>query len=323
MATVLILAETDGARVLPGTLALISFAQQLTDDAGGSYDILISGGAEIEGEAEAYRRYGARSVLVAAAPELRHPTADRMAALCAAVMQQAGSVSLVGLASSFGRDVLPRVAGRLDLPMLSDVIHLEWTAEGLTFQRPMYAGNIVATVRIDGDAGVFSVRGTAFGTPEPAENVSDVQPFDVATMTFPQHTTWIGLEAGEQKRPDLTTAPVVVSGGRPLRDAETFERLIGGLADRLGGAVGATRAAVDSGIAPNELQVGQTGKTVAPQLYIAAGISGSIQHLAGMKDSRVIVAINTDPDAPIFEVADYGIVGDLHQIIPQLIQKLP
>ncbi len=322
MANLLVLAETDGAHILPGTLPVITFAQQLARARGVRFDILILGGTEIAIEAEGYQHFGAQNILIASSAELLHPTADRAAAIGLAAMRQMESDSLIGLASSFGRDVLPRMAAGLDLPMLSDVMHLESSADGLAFQRPMYAGNILATVRIAGDAGVFSVRGTAFGKPERFENSSEIHQFDVGAITLPQQTTWLGLEAGEQKRPDLTTAPVVVSGGRPLRDAETFERLIGGLADRLGGAVGATRAAVDSGIAPNELQVGQTGKTVAPQLYIAAGISGSIQHLAGMKDSKVIVAINTDPDAPIFEAADYGMVADLHEVIPQLIEKL-
>jgi electron transfer flavoprotein alpha subunit len=206
--------------------------------------------------------------------------------------------------------------------MLSDVLGMEQDADGLIFRRPMYAGNVIASVRIDGEGGVFSVRTSAFGAPTPADGESALQSVTIDDVALPRGTEWIGLEAGEQTRPDLTVASVVVSGGRPLRDAETFERLLGGLADKLGGAVGATRAAVDSGIAPNELQVGQTGKIVAPQLYIAAGVSGSVQHLAGMKDSKVIVAINTDPDAPIFEVADYGLVADLHEALPELISKL-
>ncbi len=322
MSRLLVLAETDGAQVLPGTLPTITFAQALLRETGGRFDILLAGGPEITDATEAWRGYGAERLLVVAAPELAHPTADRIAAVCAQVMRQSGADSLAGPASSFGRDVLPRVAGLLDLPMLSDVLHVEKSGDRLAFRRQMYAGNIIATVEIEDDQGVFSVRGTAFGKPETAESESAVEKLSVDAASLPQGTTWIGLETGEQKRPELTTARVVVSGGRPLRDAETFERLIGGLADKLGGAVGATRAAVDSGIAPNELQVGQTGKVVAPELYIAAGISGSIQHLAGMKDSKVIVAINTDPDAPIFEVADYGLVADLHQAIPEMLDKL-
>jgi len=177
-------------------------------------------------------------------------------------------------------------------------------------------------VQVAGDSCVFGVRSTAFQKPNGSDSESVVETMSIDLASLPTGTAWIGLEAGDQKRPDLTIARVVVSGGRPLKEAATFERLIGGLADKLGGAVGATRAAVDSGIAANELQVGQTGKVVAPDLYIAAGISGSVQHLAGMKDSKVIVAINTDPDAPIFDVADYGLVADLYDAVPELTAKL-
>lgn len=322
MANLLVLAETDGTRVLPSTLPTLAFAQAWAQAVGGGFDLLIAGGPDIAGAVEDWRGYGAGRVLIAAAPELAHPTADRMAFVGVKAFQQAGAASLAGPASTFGRDILPRVAARLDLPMLSDVLSVEKTDSRLTFRRPMYAGNILATVQIEGDHGVFSVRGTAFGKPEPSGAESEVVTLSLDPASLPSGTVWMGIEAGEQTRPELTSARVVVSGGRPLRDAETFERLIGGLADRLGGAVGATRAAVDSGIAPNELQVGQTGKVVAPELYIAAGISGSVQHLAGMKDSKVIVAINTDPDAPIWEVADYGLVMDLHQAIPEMLAKL-
>ena len=322
MGNLLVLAETDGSRSLAGILPLLDFTQKLAEETGDTFDLLLIGGTGIEGAAAALQGYGARHILLAASADLLHPTADKAAAVCEAAMEQTDSRSLIGLASSFGRDVLPRIAAHLGLPMISDVVQVEKTANGLQFQRPMYAGNILATVRMTGDAGVLSVRGTAFGVPQSTETVSEIRPFDVGNVTLPQGTTWVSLEEGDQKRPDLTAATVVVSGGRPLRDAATFERLLGGLADKLGGAVGATRAAVDSEIAPNELQVGQTGKTVAPQLYIAAGVSGSIQHLAGMKDSKVIIAINSDADAPIFEVADYGMVGDLHEILPQLIDKL-
>ncbi|MBB6053577.1 electron transfer flavoprotein subunit alpha/FixB family protein [Armatimonas rosea] len=235
-----------------------------------------------------------------------------------ATMQALGCTSLAGAATSFGRDILAYTAGLLDLPMLSDVLAVESHDGRLTLTRPLYAGNVLARVRTRDDRAVYSVRTAAFGPP-----ASDSAP-TVALVKgdAPTLPTVLSLDAPAQTRPELTQARVVVSGGRPTRDAATFEALIGGLADKLGGAAGATRAAVDAEIAPNELQVGQTGKVVAPELYIAAGISGSIQHLAGMKDSKVIVAINTDPDAPIFEVADYGLVADLHQAIPELIAKL-
>ncbi len=327
MTHLLVLAETDGARILPGSGAAIALAQQIATTTGGDFTLLIASGAEINTQAEDWRGFGAVQVLVAALPELAHPTADRVAAVCVQAMRQIQADVLAGVSSSFGRDVLPRVAALLDLPMLSDVIGVGKSEETvpfyqLTFERPMYAGNIVATVQIDGEKAVLSARGTAFGQPNRAETVSELQNLDVDVAALPTGVTWIGLEGGEQTRPELTSAPVVVSGGLPLRDAATFEQLVGGLADKLGGAVGATRAAVDGGLAPNELQVGQTGKVVAPNLYIAVGISGSVQHLAGMKDSKTIVAINTNPDAPIFEVADYGLVADLHTALPELIAKL-
>lgn len=324
MSTLIVLAETDGRAVLPSTLPTLTFAQRWAQETGGIFDLLVVGGPEVREAAENLRRYGARRVLLATSPALEHPMADCMATLFwdARLLAPEENPSIAAPSSTFGRDVLPRIAAVLDLPMLSDVLSVETVDGQLTFRRPMYAGNILATVQIEGDRGVFSVRGTAFGKPEETVGESAVETLEIDPGALPQGTTWQGLSAGEQKRPELTGARVVVSGGRPLRDAETFERLIGGLADKLGGATGATRAAVDGGIAPNEMQVGQTGKVVAPELYIAAGISGSVQHLAGMKDSKVIVAINTDPDAPIFEVADYGLVMDLHQAIPELLAKL-
>lgn len=318
MSRLLVVAETDGARVMPGTLQAITFAQAFNSAAVGGFDLLISGGPGIGAHAGEWTGFGAGRVLVAESTELAHPLADRVAALCAGVMSEYESIAAP--ASTFGRDLLPRIAALLDLPMLSDVMSVESVDGRLQFRRPMYAGNILATVQVDGDRGVFSVRGTAFGKPDMTGTVSPI--VNVAVDSLPKGTEWISLEAGEQKRPELTSARVVVSGGRPLRDAETFERLLGGLADKLGGAVGATRAAVDSGIAPNELQVGQTGKVVAPELYIAAGVSGSVQHLAGMKESKVIVAINTDSEAPIYEVADYGLVQDLYTAIPEMMSKL-
>lgn len=319
MGNMLVLVEPGGAETLPA----IAFAQSWARAADGRFDILVVGGHEAAASVDqSLRGYSAGRVLVVALPELAHLTADKVAFVVAQVMQQIGVTALAGTASTFGKDVLPRVAGLLDLPMVSDVLGVEGGSGGLTYRRPMYAGNVIATVQVAGEGAVFSVRGTAFDKPQESGGQCAVEAVKVDTTDLPQGTEWIGLEAAEQKRPELTSARVVVSGGRPLRDAETFEDLLGGLADRLGGAVGATRAAVDSGIAPNELQVGQTGKIVAPELYIAAGVSGSVQHLAGMKDSKVIVAINTDPDAPIFEVADYGLVADLHQAVPELTAKL-
>ncbi|MFN8139800.1 MAG: FAD-binding protein [Fimbriimonadales bacterium] len=241
------------------------------------------------------------------------PPAD---ALCSALATIASQYSIVATAATmFGKDFLPRLAGLLDRPMISDVTKAFGDNR---FERPMYAGNVNAIVRPTVDKYLVSVRTSSFSSAA-ANGVAATEQISL-TLTGSTERTHTG--AKKAGRPDLTQAKVVVSGGRPLKDAETFERVIGGLADAMGGAVGATRAAVDAGIAPNEMQVGQTGKIVAPELYVAAGISGSTQHIAGMKESKTIVAINTDPDAPIFELADYGLVQDLFVALPEIQSKL-
>ncbi|MER3413155.1 MAG: electron transfer flavoprotein subunit alpha [Armatimonadota bacterium] len=243
------------------------------------------------------------------------PPADALSAFIAEMAD--GFDLIVGVAHMAGKDLLPRIAGLLGQSMVGDIVEV-LSASERRFLRPVVAGNAFAEVEVANGPFVASVRATAFKSAARGGNAA------VETQPAPSQgsTKRVSVSEAEGGRPDLTQARVVVSGGRPLKDAETFERLIGGLADVLGGAAGATRAAVDSGIAPNDLQVGQTGKVVAPELYVAAGVSGSTQHVAGMKDSKVIVAINTDPDAPIFEIADFGLVMDLFDAIPQLIERL-
>lgn len=318
MPSLLVLMETDGAIISDATLPAIKFAQELARIWNTEYDLLAVGDAQIEQSAGNWRNYGARQLWTVASADLAHPTADRMAALCSQTMQASGATTLIGSSTTFGKDILPRLAELQALPMVSDVVAFGSDASGVQFLRPTYAGNVLATVELGAPSAVFSVRPSAFRDPLRHETASEMRALSVAAGSLPTGTVWVGMSAAARQRPELTSARAVVSGGRPLRDAETFETLLGGLADALHGAVGATRAAVDSGLAPNELQVGQTGKVVAPELYIAAGVSGSIQHLAGMKDSRVIVAINTDPDAPIFLVADYGMTADLHHVLPEL-----
>lgn len=313
---VLVIAETNGERVSEKTLPAIAFAQQKASD---GFTILAIGN-DLQG-AEALAGYGAQAVLTVNHPALAKPLAERYAPVVAHYAQQLGADAVVATTSTFSRDVLARVAGVLDAPMLSDIIALERANGKLVAKRPIYSANLIGTFEVEGTPVVITVRGPAWGKPEPKGDASPVQSAE-APADIPTRSEWLSLQGSSGGRPDLTQARVVVSGGRPLKDPETFERYIGGLADVLGGAVGATRAAVDSGIAPNELQVGQTGKTVAPELYIAVAISGSVQHLAGMKDSKVIVAINTDPEAPIFQVADYGLVADLYQVVPELIELL-
>lgn len=272
---------------------------------GQEFDALILSGPADDG-------FGARKVLTANLVE--NPTADSISKAISGACS--GYSHIAGLSSMRGKDLLARVAGHLDAPMVTDVLGFSSAA---TFQRPMVAGSVIATVEVTGEPIVLTIRPTGFAKAEP-KGASPDEAIHLDTETKSERVSVASRGGGG--RPDLTQAKVVVSGGRPLGDADTFERLVGGLADKLGGAAGATRAAVDSGIAANELQVGQTGKIVAPDLYIAAGISGSTQHMAGMKDSKTIVAINTDGDAPIFQIADYGLVMDLHQALPELISKV-
>lgn len=313
---ILIIAETNGQQVSEKSLPAIAFAQQL---APAEFHILAIGN-ELQG-AERLTGYGAQGVWLAEDLRLAHPLAERYAPVVVHAAQQLGAELIAATTTTFSRDLLARVAGLLNAPMLSDIIAFTVQNGRYAVKRPIYSANLIGAFEVEGAPIVLTVRGPAWGKPNPVENLSPVQRVTLPE-NIPTRSEWLSLQGSAGGRPDLTQARVVVSGGRPLKDAETFEKYIGGLADVLGGAVGATRAAVDAGIAPNELQVGQTGKTVAPELYIAVAISGSVQHLAGMKDSKVIVAINIDPEAPIFQVADYGLVADLYEVVPQLIEEL-
>jgi|CXWL01.1.fsa_nt_gi electron transfer flavoprotein alpha subunit len=267
------------------------------------FDAILLQGSSSDG-------FGSGKVFQANLSEL--PPADSLVASLALLTNDYSYIA--GAATMAGKDFVARLAGLINAGMVSDVISVTSPTQ---FIRPVVAGTILATEEILTNLNCFTVRLSSFsGIPNGATSSEAV------SMDVTGTTNRIQVHAGAGSRPDLTQAKVVVSGGRPLKDAETFEKLIGGLADKLAGAVGATRAAVDSGIAPNECQVGQTGKIVAPDLYIAAGISGSTQHMAGIKDSKCIVAINKDPDAPIFEFADFGIVADLYEAIPELMNNL-
>jgi electron transfer flavoprotein alpha subunit len=321
MANILVLAEHDDGQLKLATLSAVAFARKVVAEAGGSFDVLVIGDG-IGGTVAPLCGYGAADVLVADHPQLKHPLGDQYAHVVVEVAKQRGSTIVVSAASTFSKDVLPRAAGLLDAGMLSDVVDVRRDGDDFIFKRVMFAGNAIATVKLDGAVKFLTVRAAAFAPPAKAAEVSPVVSISVEADKLPAFLEYGGREAKVAGRPDSTEARVVVSGGRGIKTGEDFERLIGGLADVLGGAVGSSRALVDSGITPNSLQVGQTGKTVAPDLYIAVGISGAIQHLAGMKDTKVIVAINKDADAPIFEVADFGLVGDAYQAVPELIEKL-
>ena len=313
----LVVIEHDGQRAKASSLHAITLARLC-----GKAYALLAIGQNLGAIAASLVSYGAAAVLVADDPALAHPLADRYAAVIADVARFAGAKTIVATSSTFTKDVLPRAAALLDAPMLTDVLAVEERDGFTTYRRPIYAGRAFATVKLDGDIQVLTIRAAAFDAPDKQSESAVVKHVEVDAAALPDGMEFVAREHRHSDRPDLTEARVVVSGGRPLKDRETFERLIGGLADALGGAVGATRAAVDAGIVPSDQQIGQTGKVVAPDLYIAVGISGSVQHLAGIKDSRVIVAINKDPDAPIFQMATYGMVGDLYEIVPGLIEAV-
>jgi electron transfer flavoprotein alpha subunit len=305
----LILAQHDGKTLDKGTLHAVTAARPL-----GDIHLLVAGsGAGVVASA-ATQVQGVTKVLHADAPALALPTAETLAELLLALAPAYDH--LLAASTTFGRNVMPRVAARLDVAQISDIVAVEGPD---TFKRYVYAGNALATVKSVDAKRVITVRTTAFEA-APAEGGS-AELVSAEAVPASEAARVLGREVSGGERPDLTAARVVVSGGRAMGSAENFH-LLEGLASVLGAAVGASRAAVDAGYAPNDWQVGQTGKIVAPELYIAVGISGAIQHLAGMKDSKVIVAINKDEEAPIFQVADYGLVGDLFKLIPELTQEL-
>ena len=311
----LILIEHDGQAVKRPSLGALGLGQQL----GGSCALLILGSC-LDTLAESLRGWGADAVLVADDPALTEPLADRYAEVVARTARQYQSATILGTSSTFTKDILPRVAALLDAPMVSDVTHAEEMDGQWIYTRPVNAGSANARVTVEGSVRVLTARGTSYPPPAPSESPSSLEKLDVDAASLPSGMQFESRADSASDRPDLTEARVVVCGGRPLQNKETFDRLIGGLADVLQGAVGATRAAVDAGMAPNDWQVGQTGKNIAPDLYLAVGVSGAIQHLAGIQDSKVIVAINRDPEAPIFQIANYGLVGDLHELVPRLIE---
>ncbi len=321
MPQILVIAEHANGHLKLATGSAAGCAAKICAEVGGAFDILVLG-ANVGTVAEAAAHFGAGSVLVADAPALQQPLADRYAHVIVDVARQRGATLLVAAASTFSKDILPRAAALLDAGMLSDVIEVRAEAGDFIFRRVMFAGNVIATVKLSGAVKVLTVRAAAFTALEKSAAPSPLAAVPVDAGALPSLIEFIGREEKAAGRPDPTEARIVVSGGRALKNAEDFERLVGGLADVLGGAVGSSRALVDSGVTPNSLQIGQTGKVVAPELYIALGISGAIQHMAGMKDAKVVVAINKDGDAPIFEVADYGLVADVYSAVPELIAQL-
>nr|WP_145545996.1 FAD-binding protein [Variovorax boronicumulans] len=309
--TALVIAEHDNATVKSATLNTVTAALAC----GGEVHVLVAGENAGEAAKAAAQIAGVAKVLHADGAGLGHGLAENVAAQVLAV---AGNYShILFPATASGKNVAPRVAAKLDVSQISDITKVDSPD---TFERPIYAGNAIATVQSGDSVKVITVRGTGFDAAAATGGLAAVE--SLSAVAASDKSSFVGSEIAKSERPELTAAKIIVSGGRALGSAEKFTEVMTPLADKLGAAIGASRAAVDAGYAPNDLQVGQTGKIVAPQLYIAAGISGAIQHLAGMKDSKVIVAINKDPEAPIFSVADYGLEADLFTAVPELVKAL-
>ena len=308
--TALVIAEHDNQNLKPAALSVITAATQLSDEV----VVWVVGHQSTAAAEQATLVSGVKKVLLTDSLIYKNPLAENLATLIAARAKDFSHV--LAPATAFGKNLLPRIAALLDVAQISDVIKI---ISSDTFVRPMYAGNVLATVQSQDHIKLLTIRATAY-TPAASQNTAaPIEPIESGTPH--PGVTWISQTQSTQERPELTSASIVIAGGRGLGSAENFKRLEK-LADKLGAAIGASRAAVDAGFAPNDWQVGQTGKVVAPDLYIAIGISGAIQHVAGMKDSKVIVAINQNPDASIFQIADYGLVGDLFEVLEELDKAL-
>jgi electron transfer flavoprotein alpha subunit len=319
MSNVLVIAEVADNKVRKSTLSAVRFAREVAKD-GGTFAILLAG-AGAKALAGELASYGAAKVLVAEDASLGQQVCERFAPTIAAVAIAGKYDCIVVTASSFGKDIAPRVAAKLGAGYAPDISSVLRKDGKSIYRRPMFAGNAYGLCEITTSVHVVSVRQSEFPAAEPSGGASPVESVPVASPdAAAARVEFVSMEAGKSERPDLGEARVVVSGGRALK--EKFAEVLDPLANLLGAAMGASRAACDAGYAPPELQVGQTGRVVAPQLYFAIGISGAIQHLAGMKSSKTIVAINKDPDAPIFQVADYGLVADLFTAVPELITEL-
>ena len=308
--SVLVLVEHDGSHIKDATLATVTAAAKLGEVhalvVGNNVDAVAQSAAKIAGIARVY---------TASSAELEHQLAEAVAPVVAKLMDSHDA--FLAPATTTGKNIAPRVAALLDVMQVTDILSVEGPD---TFTRPIYAGNAIATVKSKDAKKVITVRTTAFERAAAEGGSASVEQVDASGD--PGTSSFVRLEASESERPELTSAKIIVSGGRAFGSSEQFHALLDPLADKLGAGVGASRAAVDAGYAPNDYQVGQTGKIVAPEVYIAIGISGAIQHLAGMKDSKTIIAINKDEEAPIFQVADIGLVGDLFKIVPELTEKL-
>ena len=316
MSNVLILIEHSAGQPKKLSLNAITFGQQLSAQSGGSLNLLLVG--ENAGEAaQAVQSYGAEKVFVIDDPSMHHYLAESYTVALSAAAEACGATSIAGASSSLSKDLFPRLAVRLNAAMASDVLEV---IDAKTFKRPMWAGDVIATVELKSERQICTVRTTEFDAPATGSEAS-IETLSVNVDLEQLNTSFVDLKEIKSERPDATVANVVVSGGRGVKSPDGF-KVVEELADSLNAGLGASRAVCDAGWVPNDLQIGQTGKIVAPDLYFALGISGAIQHVAGMKGSKVIVAINKDPEAPIFQVADYGLVADLFDAVPQIIESI-
>jgi electron transfer flavoprotein alpha subunit len=317
--TILVIAEHDNASIKAATLNTVAAAHAVGKFVGGDVHVLVAG-HNAQGAADAAAKIaGVAKVLLADAPQLEQGLAENVEATVLALVQNAAKnySHILAPATAAGKNVSPRIAAKLDVAQISDITAVDSPD---TFERPIYAGNAIATVQSSDPIKVITVRTTGFDAVAAVGGSASVEKLEAAADSG--LSQFVGREVTKLDRPELTSAKIIVSGGRGLGSGENYTKVLEPLADKLNAALGASRAAVDAGYVPNDFQVGQTGKIVAPQLYVAVGISGAIQHLAGMKDSKVIVAINKDEEAPIFSVADYGLVGDLFNAIPEIVASL-
>ncbi|MGH8013251.1 MAG: electron transfer flavoprotein subunit alpha/FixB family protein [Candidatus Binataceae bacterium] len=318
MGDVLVFAEHKAGHFPKTTLIAINAGLEMAKKRGGNCIVAIAG-QNIDPLAGELAKYGVSKVVVLEDAKLANYLADAHAQVLTALARNIKAETVLATATAIGKDLMPRVAARLDAPMASEIVAIN---DDGTLVRPMYAGNALATVEMAGPMRVVTVRGTAFDAAKPGDSAAPVEKitpeFDAGTLKM----EFVNFNEIKSDRPQLTEARIVVSGGRGLRSGDNFKTVLEPLVDEMGAAMGASRAAVDAGFVPNDLQVGQTGKVVAPELYVAVGISGAIQHLAGMKDSKTIVAINKDEEAPIFSVADYGLVADLFKAVPEMVEEL-
>lgn len=316
---ILVVAEHDGRGICAASRSALAFARQCAAATGGGVEWLLLGHqlGQAASDAAAYA-----PVLVADSPALAAPLAERYAPVIASAVAERRADLLAAASGTFAKDIVTRAAGLLGGAMAGDVVGHECHEGRLRLQRPMYAGAVLATVELCGTPQIVTVRPAAYPAAARSETPAEIVPWAVAEADLLGPSEYLGLASDRAGRPDVSEARVVVSGGRAIQSREDFERLVGGLADVFGGAAGGTRPLVDAGIAPNAFQVGQTGKIIAPELYVALGLSGSVQHLAGVKNAKLIVAVNRDPEAPIFSAADYGLVADIYEAVPELIAKL-